>query len=115
MTLTILLVYALAVARVTRLINEDKLTNGFRHALLIRLWARHTGSRDSALIALYDEGAEQPLSVYLITCPWCVSIYVGIVAAPVAYWWGGEPWFLVPALALAFSYITGFLHTKIGG
>ena len=57
----------------------------------------------------HDDGAEPPLPVYLITCPWCVSIYVGAVAAPLVYFWGSSPWLLVPALALAFSYATGFL------
>lgn len=130
----IVLVYALAVARVTRLINEDRITERPRRALAVRLWARYitdeqvaqrytrmaeTGKHGVAkrwmAAERLDAGAEpKPLSVYMLTCPWCVSIYVAAVVAPVAYWWGGEPWAFVPALALSFSYVTGLL-AKIGG
>lgn len=130
----IVTVYALAVARVTRLITEDRITEAPRRWLAIRLWAPkmylsevtvrwphasttraeiRDGRRALAAIRL-DDGAEMPLSVYLLTCPWCASIYVAAAAAPVAYWWGERPWVLVPALALAFSYVTGLL-AKIGG
>ena len=50
---------------------------------------------------------------YLIGCPWCASIYVGAVAAPLVYWLGESPGLLVPALALALSHLTGLL-AKIG-
>jgi hypothetical protein len=120
-----LLVYALAVARVTRLINADKITEAPRRWLSIRLWARvvsdeaanHWGGivRTSGIGAArrwvarqrYDDQAEPPLSVYLITCPWCASIYVAAVAAPLVYFWGDSPWLFVPALMLAFSQFTG--------
>lgn len=105
----ILFVYALAVARVTRLVTSDKLTEGFRYALLVRLWTRVTGDRHASVMAMSDPAAVPPLLVYLVTCPWCVSIYVAAVGAPVAYYWGRLPWLFVPALALAFSYITGLL------
>lgn len=131
----IVFVYVLAVARVTRLITEDKLTEGPRRRLSVWLWARTIRADEAAqrmrsdavrllgrtldearrfmAYERLDGGAEPPLSVYLVSCPWCASIYVAAVAAPVAYWWGSEPWFLVPALALAFSHLTGLL-AKIG-
>lgn len=104
----ILFVYALAVARVTRLVTSDRLTEHPRLSLEARLWARY---RRSVLIPpeVGNEDLDPPLSVYLVTCPWCVSIYVAAVAAPVAYFWGDRPWLFVPALALAFSHITGLL------
>lgn len=87
-----MLVYALAAARVTRLITDDAIFDAPRNALLARL-------PDGSKLA------------YLLVCRWCASVYVAAVAAPVAYWWGEQPWFLVPALALAFSHITGQLGT----
>ena len=126
-----LLVYALAVARVTRLINADRITEAPRRWLSIRLWARvipdEAANHWAGIVSTsgigaarrwvarqrYDDGAEPPLSVYLITCPWCASVYVGAVAAPIVYFWGSSPWLLVPALALAFSHLTGLL-AKIG-
>jgi hypothetical protein len=84
------LVYALAVARATRLIAEDKILE------TPRIW----------LLAKMKEGS---LLEYGLTCRWCVSIWVAAVAAPIAYFWGSAPWFFVPALALALSHVTGLL------
>jgi hypothetical protein len=39
---------------------------------------------------------------------WCASVWLGLLAvAPVAYWYGTEPWAMIPALGLAFSQVTG--------
>lgn len=97
-----LLVYALAVARVTRLVTADKITEGLRGRVI--RWADRRAGVDPA-----DEFPPTPLLAYLVTCPWCVSIYVGAVAAPLVYWLGETPWTLVPALALAFSAVAGYL------
>jgi hypothetical protein len=128
-----LLVYALAVARVTRLVTSDRITEAPRRRLSIWLWAKAVPDPDVQMIQFanaywakqpaevvkrhiamerFDDGADPPLLVYLIGCPWCVSIYVGAVAAPLVYFLGASPWLLVPALALAFSYVTGYLAQK---
>jgi hypothetical protein len=127
----IVLVYALAVARVTRLITADKITERPRERLQLALWAHSiTPGEAAAWAALWEvdaplgqvtrqmvaqrtaDSAEPPLSVYLLGCPWCASIYVGAAAAPLAYFWGTSPWLLIPALTLAFSYFTGFAAGK---
>ena len=96
MPAVLLIVYALAVARLTKLINSDRITKAPRERLIRRL----------------PEGS---LLAYLIVCPWCVSIWIGALAAPVTWWWGGletdlAPWWIgVPALALAYSGFTGYL------
>lgn len=102
-------VYALAVARLTRLIAADKLTEPLRERVQMKLWDRVTGDRTVTLMAMSDPNADAPKLVYLLTCPWCVSVYVAAAAAPVVYWWGTAPIFFVPALALAFSHVTGLL------
>lgn len=123
MTLAALIVFALAVARVTRLVNEDVLLKGPRERLVAWAWGRRYGrqpvaarSEDGASLgqmpmwqAAKANGAIEPQLAYLITCAWCASIYVGAVAAPLWFWLGTSPWLLVPAVALAFSYVTGFL------
>lgn len=108
----ILLVYALAVARVTRLVTEDRIAETPRLSLENRLWARRFRQVGLRPGEVSRSSLDTPLAVYLLGCPWCVSIWVGAVAAPLAYFWGSGPWLFVPALALAFSYFTGFAAGK---
>lgn len=96
MPAVLFVVYALAVARLTKLITSDRITKAPREALIRRL------PEDSAW-------------AYFVVCQWCTSVWVGAVAAPVTWWWGGlqvdgVPSLLaVPALALAYSAFTGYL------
>lgn len=83
-------VTALAVARVTRLIVADYITAKPRQRLVLR-WGVHS------------------MRSYLITCPWCMSLWVAAVAAPVAFWFGDTAWYQVPALGLALSQTVGIL------
>jgi hypothetical protein len=110
-----LVVYALAVARVTRLITADRLFADSRDNFVNWAWKREYGIRlvrnasRFAWEVAREEGAVEPRLAYLVTCSWCASIYVGAAAAPLWYWLGSSPWVLVPAAALALSYVTGFL------
>lgn len=90
-----LLVTALAVARVTRLLVSDRITEAPRSALLRRLDA-------------------DGLAAYFVVCPWCVSVYVGGAAAAGGAWAGVWSWPWAPALALAFSYTAGWLASREG-
>jgi len=89
------IITALAVARVTRLVTTDTLTAPARQWAVLKMGIRSKGA-------------------YLITCDWCTSVWAGAVAAPLAYWYGHSPWYLIPATALAYSYTTGFL-AQYGG
>lgn len=127
-----LAVYALAVARATRLITSDRITAAPRRWLSIRLWTPHIpddaarhwralyeqrGKRAAQKVVAeqrYDGRGDPPLSVYLLSCPWCASLWLAAAAAPLWYWLGSCPWLLLPAAALAFSYVTGFLASKEG-
>ncbi len=44
-----------------------------------------------------------------IACPWCAGMWVSLVASPMVWFWGGSPVMLIPALALAFSQVTGMI------
>lgn len=83
-------VTVLAVARLTRLVTSDYLLAGPRARLIRRL------------------GTESKLS-YLLTCPWCMSMWVAAPVVLTAYWHGTSPWYLIPAGALAASHVTGLL------
>lgn len=84
----LLLITVLAVARVTRLINEDEILAGPRKWLTTRL-------------------PDKP--AYLIICAWCASFWVAFAAAVLLWVSRGAAWFWVPAAALAFSHVTGLL------
>jgi len=93
--LLIVVVMALATARVTRLITRDRIFHAPRRAVLRALPDEH-------------------LLGYLLVCDWCISIYTGALAAAGGAWAGWWEWWLVPALALAFSHATGWLASLEG-
>lgn len=88
-----LVIYFMAVARFTGLVTVDVLTEPIRDWIVVRL--------DDAPGSLGERIA------YLITCPWCASIWISAFAAPMIYNWGSSPWLLVPALGLALSFFSG--------
>lgn len=91
----VLVVYALAVARVTGLITLDTITEPARDALIGWLDDRpHTAG---SLVAT------------LITCPWCSGIWVAFIASPIVWLWGDHPVVLIPAMGLAFAQVAGML------
>jgi hypothetical protein len=83
-----LLVIALAVVRLTGLVVEDDITEPIREWVL-------------------DRVPEDGKLAYLLTCPWCVSIYLGTAAALLAWWHSSNPAVMLPAMALAFSQVAG--------
>jgi hypothetical protein len=90
-----LLIYALAVARVTGLITTDSITEDARDAVIG--WLDDRPKTLGAYLAT------------LITCPWCAGMWVSLIAAPLVWIWGDSPVMLIPALALAFSQATGMV------
>lgn len=89
----IIAIYALAFMRVTYLVTLDTITEPVRDWIVVHL--------DDA------PGSAGSWFAYLVTCPWCASVWLGAVAAPVLLTWGDSPWLFVPALALALSQIAG--------
>jgi fatty acid desaturase len=92
-TLLVIAVYALAVTRVTGIITQDTITEPLRDRLIVWLDNR-PATLGSSLAAL-------------ITCSWCAGMWVSLIAAPLVWWHGENPWLLIPALALAFAQIIG--------
>jgi hypothetical protein len=91
-----LLIYALAVARVTGLITADSITEPVRDWITVRLDDR--------------PGTSGEFVSTLITCPWCAGMWVSLAAAPLVWFWWASPVMLIPALALAFSQVTGMTN-----
>jgi hypothetical protein len=92
----LLVIYALAVARVTGLITTDTITEDIRDNLIA--WLDYREKTLGHTIAT------------LITCPWCAGMWVGLLASPLVWFWAESPFMLIPAIALAFSQVTGMTH-----
>ncbi|UYL88119.1 membrane protein [Gordonia phage Evaa] len=87
-SILVLVIYVLAVMRVTRLLNYDTVLDGPRVALM------KIFGRDSAV-------------VYFFGCPWCVGFWVALATAIVPVLIIGWPWWALIALALATSHLVG--------
>lgn len=93
------LIAALAVARITRLLTEDRVPVGWLRDRVKRgAWSRHDASR-----AMHEE----PYLVELLECPWCMSVWVALAVFLLLR---HLPGWRVLARILAASYVTGFLH-----
>ena len=84
---------ALATYRLTKLVIDDKITEDVRE----RVWARF-GQPDESKVG------------YLLTCPWCVSIYAGTAVALLRRYRSSH--WSTAASALAFSALTGILAER---
>jgi hypothetical protein len=126
-----LVILALAVARLTRLVTQDTITQGIREWLLTRWPNVNTEFGDSEVTEMatdslgYRTGtltsgrqvfrtseawyAEEPFKwSELLTCDWCLSIWIGIGAAA-AYYYYPEITFWV-SLPLALSFVAAWLN-----
>lgn len=99
MSAAVLALTLLAVARVTRLITSDRITERPRNFLLRKFLARN----------------QESLTAYLMVCSWCSSVYVGAAAAGAWYVWGDTMCYQAVALALAASHVTGVLASRETG
>lgn len=81
------LLVALSAYRLTRLVTADKITEP------IRAWVEARGPRIG----------------YLVTCDWCLSVWVAPVPAAAVVFWPDSNWVLVGLTALSASALTGLL------
>ena len=84
-----LIVASLAVARITRLLVEDKIMVGYRQ-WVVKKWG------------------PESLPAYFAHCPWCTSFWVSLPVMPVATFWPNQ-WVIAPLAVLAASMISGLL------
>jgi Protein of unknown function (DUF1360). len=84
-----LIVATLAVARITRLLVEDKLMVGYRQ-WVVKRW-----------------GPESLIS-YLVHCPWCTSVWVSVPVMPAATIWPNQ-WVIAAFAIPAASMVAGCL------
>jgi len=87
----VLLLYMFTVCRLTRLVVGDKITEPFRTRIVRRF-------------------GETSQFTYLWFCAWCMSIWIAFLLAPLVHLVTDLPWWLLPAVALSASQVTGLLH-----
>lgn len=85
-------IYLLAYARLVLLITSDVITER---------------PRDAVITALKER--KHNMLAYMLLCPWCVSIWLAIPAAPIIYAYGDSPWLFGCALVFALSAAAGAL------
>ena len=112
----IMVVYTLAVMRITRLINADKIADG------LRLYPA-TKARQATLMAYEAEAHDQDQShdhnlkraarwsgvLEFMQCPWCVGWWVALAGAIIPVLAIGWPWWAMFGVALAASHLVGVL------
>jgi hypothetical protein len=104
-SVVVLVVYAMAVARITTLITHDEITAPVR-SWVIR---RFDPARRTHRLAVYLLGSPDEDTT---GCPWCVSVWVGLGLAPLAWFWSDAPCVMVPVLGFAASQITGMIYGR---
>jgi hypothetical protein len=63
--------------------------------------------RDAVISALKER--RHNMIAYMLLCPWCVSIWLAIPAAPIIYAYGHRWWLFLAALVPALSAGAGVL------
>jgi hypothetical protein len=94
-----LVIYTLAVARLTGLVVADTITENLRDAIIDRL-----DQRPRTLGSFI---------VTLLECPWCAGMWLSLIASPLVWFFHDSPVMLIPALALAISQFIG-MSASIG-
>lgn len=99
----VLALYALAVTRITTLVTHDEITRPVREHLIARFDPYCLVHRMLVYLLGEPDGAATG-------CPWCVSVWIGLLTAPIIYLWGTNSIVLVIVLALAVSQVTGMIY-----
>ena len=107
-------VYVLAVARVTRLVNSDVVFDP------VRLWVARRLSSVSRAVSELELSGRDGLAArlrgvqsrwntvsYFLGCPWCVGLWVAAFTAWVPLWFAGNRVAVYVGVVLAASHIVG--------
>lgn len=111
-----LVVDVLAVHRITRLVTRDVITRPIRVRLIRDAYARTDKASyvefasEAAVDAMPHGDDEAPKLAALLTCPWCVSVYVA-AGVLIARRWTPRLW-RTASYGLALSSAAGLLSTR---
>jgi hypothetical protein len=115
MTLLILTIYVLAVARLTRLINADMVLDAPRLAIAARE-RQHRSVAEGLEVDLTQPKLHEyhrslarrwQTALYFVQCPWCVGMWLALAGAIVPIRLIGWPWWALFPVGLAASHLIG--------
>lgn len=101
-----------ATARLTRLIGKDSITFFFRDWLAAHSEDAREGRDRSGPVKATARERFFTFVEDMVVCPWCLSIWLSVPVAVLAWFFGGSAWFVIPALALTVSHVTGVVAVK---
>ena len=114
MVILVLVVYLLASARLTRLINYDTLTDPFRLAIARRAETARQAAIEAEVnqqittAELHSRRQERWLTAYEFAgCAWCIGFWVSLAGSVAPVVIVGWPWWATLPLALAASHLIG--------
>lgn len=94
-----------ATLRLTRLIYADTITFPFRDWLASKNPPGAKPTRTTRFFRFVED---------MVSCPWCLSVWVGCAVAPLAWFLGPTLWFVIPALMLTASQVAGMVLAREG-
>lgn len=103
----VLILYAMAVARLTTIITTDEISRPIRRALV----SRFDPTKRVHRWIVYAIGTAEDSTAN--GCPWCVSVWVSAATSPMLWCWQHSSVFLAAVIALAASQATGMIF-RIG-
>lgn len=113
-TVLVLTVYALAVARITRLINADTITDWLRLIPARRMVAAQEAAQEAEALGqtkqkdIYRTTARRWGGVLgFLECPWCVGMWAALLTVWVPMWHHDNAVARYLALTLAVSHLIG--------
>ena len=116
MILIVLGLYALAVMRLTRLINFDTILDRPRLAIIIRARASRMDANEARALGqdvravLLERRARRWAGLlYFVRCPWCVGMWIALATAIIPVLILGWHWAAFLPVALAVSHLVGVL------
>jgi hypothetical protein len=114
MTILVLIVWVLAVARLTRLINGDKVTDLLRTYPADRIAAANDRQDEALAVGNVATAAREMMvagrwdkALYFVGCPWCVGMWLSFGTAWAPLWLADNRVVQYVAIALAASHLIG--------
>lgn len=90
----ILGLWVVALARLTRFLIRDGITD------FIRVW-------------VFGRYGAHSMAGELAICPWCVGLWLSLASTPYVIWLTEWSWWLYPLIAGAGSYVVGILAERV--